>query len=255
MPLQGPELEREPNDDLGASGELLVGDEASGYLGWNDDLDVWKLPLETLGAADAVDVHVGGVAGLALTVDVLDAEGHVLATRRGGKGDGVELPALVLAAGQGPPFAYVRVRADRSQPDVTYVVWTKARALAVDDEREPNDDLARAQPVELGQVTKATLVAGDTDRFALTPATTAPVRSRRPPTAPPRSSSRSRSAPPCSAAAPATAPSRSTSTLARAVMTVTRAAARGAAEPIAYELRVEPAAAVDPLPPELPGAP
>src|SRR5262249_9158667 len=39
----GKGAEHEPDDDRGTANDLIVADNATGYIGWKDDRDVWKL--------------------------------------------------------------------------------------------------------------------------------------------------------------------------------------------------------------------
>jgi hypothetical protein len=164
-----PELhEIEPDDDAGTAVEVLLADSVKGWIGWSGDVDLWKLSLEGVAAQYCLDVEVGGVDGLALSVDVLDAGGERLLTRKGGKGGPVVIKSVVPALGAGaPPWHFLKISADRSNPEMTYDLRFTARLLEDDEEQEPNDDPARASPLlGTGQV-RATYAAGDVDRFRI----------------------------------------------------------------------------------------
>jgi hypothetical protein len=160
--------DRERNEDLGTASDLALGEPARGYLGWGGDVDVWKLSLEALTERDALDVELTGVEGVTPTLDALDAAGKVLATRKGSKGKGLVLGGLVLVRPGAAPIAHLRVRGERSHPEATYELRTIARALADDDEREPNDDERQATALAGAAGTaRARASGGDVDRFAL----------------------------------------------------------------------------------------
>jgi len=162
-----PELhEIEPNDDRGAAVEVLLADSVKGWVGWAGDADVWKLSLEGVAAQYGLDLEVSGIDGLVLTVDVLDAGGDKVLSRKGSKGGPVAIigfvPALAEAA---PPWHYVKITADRSNPEATYDLRFTARLLDDDEEREPNDEPAAATPLGGAGAMRATYAAGDVDRF------------------------------------------------------------------------------------------
>ncbi len=157
----------EPNGDVGTAGELALGESGLGYLGWGGDVDTWKVSLEALTPDNALDVSVSGVAGVALTIDVRDAAGQVLVTRKGSKGAAVHVPGLALRRAGAAPFAHVQVRGDRSNPEATYELRLVARALGADEEREPDDSTAAAMPLAVPGPLQAQTSSGDVDRFAL----------------------------------------------------------------------------------------
>lgn len=164
--------EHEPDDDRGTANELIVGDTAaSGFIGWANDLDVWKVSVETLSAKNELEVELSAVEGIALTLELLDSGGQVLAMRRGPKGAAVAMRDIVPALPAGaPPFYYLTVRADRSNPETPYQLHAFARPVETDAEEEPNDapDKAYAVPAER-TVVNARWSAGDIDCFAVAP--------------------------------------------------------------------------------------
>jgi hypothetical protein len=165
--------EIEPDDDPGAAVEVLLADTVRGWIGWSGDVDVWKLSLEGVGDRYALDVEVAGVDGVALTVEVLDAAGAPLQTRKGAKAGPVSIESLIPIVGPDqPPWHYVKISGDRSNPESPYELRFTTRLLDADEEAEPNDDPAKATPLRFDTVAtsgamRATYVAGDVDRFVL----------------------------------------------------------------------------------------
>lgn len=165
--------EREPDDDAGAASEVFLGDTVKGWIGWIGDGDVWKLSLEGLGARNALDVDVTAVPGVALTLEVLDGSGKSLLVRRGAKGGPVGVKSLLATVADGaPPYEYVKLTGDKSNPIDAYTLHVAGRLLDLDEETEPNDtpDKAtplRAQPTADSGTMRATHVAGDVDWFGL----------------------------------------------------------------------------------------
>ncbi len=165
--------EIEPDDDAGTAVEVLLADTVRGWIGWSGDVDLWKLSLEGVGDRYALDFEVSGVEGLSLSVEVLDAAGVKLQGRKGAKGGPVSIKSLIpaLDADQ-PPWHYVKVAADRSNPEASYELRFTTRLLDADEESEPTADPARATPRGIAAVAtsgamRATYVAGDVDRFVL----------------------------------------------------------------------------------------
>ena len=160
--------EIEPNDDAGTAVEVLLADSVKGWIGWAGDVDLWKLALEGVADQYGLDVEIGGVDGLVLTVEVLDAGGERLLVRKGSKGGPVAIKGLVPALGEAaPPWHFVKVSADRSNPEQTYDLRFTARLFEDDEEREPNDDPAQAMPLVGPGRVRATWSAGDVDRFVV----------------------------------------------------------------------------------------
>jgi hypothetical protein len=91
-------------------------------------------------------------------------------TRKAGRGE----PLLVrgvrpsLAAGA-PPFHYVTLRGDHSNPETAYQLTARGRVLGPDDELEPDDTPAQAMALTAAATTTvhATWTPGDTDCFAI----------------------------------------------------------------------------------------
>jgi hypothetical protein len=161
--------EREPDDDPGAANDLYPGDTVTGFVGWSGDKDVWKLSLEALSQRNGFDVEVTPVDGVMITVEVADAAGAPLQTRKGGKGATVALRAIAPRQPEGsPPFHYVTISGDRSNPEVAYTLAVRGRLVGLDEEVEPNDkpDVAMPLPGTSGTI-KAASAPGDVDCFGL----------------------------------------------------------------------------------------
>lgn len=161
--------EREPNDDRGTAMDLIVGDTVTGYVGWNGDDDVWKLSVETLSDKNAIDVEVSAVEDTALVVEVADGVGRTLVTRKGGRGGALSLRGLVPVVPAGaPPFHYLTIKGDRSNPRTAYQLRVTAKLPEPDAEREPNDTVETAMAVPADRtVVHATWSPGDVDCFVL----------------------------------------------------------------------------------------
>jgi hypothetical protein len=167
--------EREPDDDRGTANDLIVADNATGYVGWVGDRDVWKLSVETLSDKNLLDVHVSAIEGIALELEISDGLGQPLATRKAPKGAPLVMRGLMPNVPQGaPPFHYLTVRADKSNPETAYTLHATARMAGTDEEVEPNDlvDKPYTMPTDR-TVVHATWSPGDIDCFALAPAGTA----------------------------------------------------------------------------------
>jgi hypothetical protein len=167
--------EREPDDDRGTANDLIVADNATGFVGWAGDRDVWKLSVETLSDKNLLDVHVSAIEGIALELEISDGLGQSLATRKAPKGAPLVMRGLMPNVPQGaPPFHYLTVRADKSNPETAYTLHATARIAGTDEEIEPNDlvDKPYMMPTDR-TVVHATWSPGDIDCFGLAPAGTA----------------------------------------------------------------------------------
>jgi hypothetical protein len=160
--------EREPDDDRGTAAELIVGDAATGFLGWTGDVDVWKLSVETLSAKNAIDVEVGAVEGVALSLELADGVGQPLLARKAPKGAPLVVRGVVPVVSSGaPPFHYLSIKGAGSNPETAYQLRVTAKAIEPDAELEPNDvpDKAMAFPADRTRV-DGNWTAGDVDCFA-----------------------------------------------------------------------------------------
>jgi hypothetical protein len=164
-------LEKEPDDDNGTAMDLIVGDAASGYVGWQGDGDVWKLSVETLSKTNAIDIEISAVEGIALTAELTDGVGQPLVTRKGPRGAPLVIRGLVpVVADGGPPFHYLLIKADKSNPETAYQLKVTAKVPNPDAEIEPDDTLEKAMPIpEDRTVVHATWTPGDVDFFAVAP--------------------------------------------------------------------------------------
>lgn len=161
--------EREPNDDRGTAIDLIVGDTVTGFVGWSGDSDVWKLSVEMLSEKNAIDVDVSAVEGVVLSAEILDGTGQPLAVRKGPRGGPLALRGLVPVVPEGaPPFHYLTIRGDRSNPETAYQLRVTAKVPGPDAELEPNDALDKAMPVLADRtVVHAIWTPGDVDCFVL----------------------------------------------------------------------------------------
>lgn len=166
--------EREPDDDRGTANDLIVSDNAVGFVGWSGDKDVWKLSVETLSEKNALDIKISAVEAVALELEVADGVGVVLATRKGPRGQALSLQNLWPLVPEGaPPFYYLTVRADRSNPETAYTLHASAQVLGPDPELEPNDNAERPQTIAAERtVVHASWTPGDIDCFTVPPAAT-----------------------------------------------------------------------------------
>ena len=164
-----PNAEREPDDDRGTANDLIVGDTATGFVGWSGDADVYKLSVEALSAKNYVDIEVTAVDGVALVVEVADAAGHVLMTRKTARGAPLVVRGFVpLVPSGAPPFHYVTIKGTGSNHEVPYQLRVSEKVPGPDAEAEPDDTPERAMPVPPDRtVVHGTWTPGDTDCYAL----------------------------------------------------------------------------------------
>ncbi len=161
--------EREPDDDRGTANDLIVGDTATGFIGWSGDADVWKLSVEALSAKNVVDVEVSAVEGVALTLELTDGVGHPLLVRKAPRGAALIARGLVPVVPAGaPPFHYLTIKGDRSNHETAYQLRVSEKIPANDAEAEPNDtpDRAMAWPTER-TVMHGAWSPGDVDCYQL----------------------------------------------------------------------------------------
>lgn len=161
--------EREPDDDRGTANDLIVGDTATGYIGWSGDADVYKLSVEALSAKNYVDIEVAAVDGVALAVEVADAAGHVLMTRKTAKGAALVVRGFVpLVPSGAPPFHYVTIKGTGSSHEAPYQLRVSEKVPGPDAEAEPDDTPEHAMPVPPDRtVIHGTWTPGDVDCYAL----------------------------------------------------------------------------------------
>ncbi|HWN66195.1 MAG TPA: PPC domain-containing protein [Haliangium sp.] len=173
-----PEQEREPNDDAASAREILIGDDASGYIGWASDIDMWKLPIEGFTAQYSLDMDITGVPGVTLTLDVVDNDGALVLRRKGEADGGLSVRNLVPVTEETAPqgaaarFFYARLEAKRSNPVDSYRLHVATRLLDLEEEIEPNDEPGHATSLrEDGEITEGKrtgfLTVGDVDQYRL----------------------------------------------------------------------------------------
>ena len=161
--------EREPDDDRGTANDLIVGDTATGFIGWSGDADVWKLSVEALSAKNVVDVEVSAVEGVALSLELADGIGHSLLVRKAPRGAALIVRGLVPVVPAGaPPFHYLTIKGDRSNHETAYQLRVTEKVPGGDAEAEPNDtpDRAMAWPSER-TVVHGAWSPGDVDCYQL----------------------------------------------------------------------------------------
>ncbi|HEU0031670.1 MAG TPA: hypothetical protein VFQ53_13615 [Kofleriaceae bacterium] len=166
-----PNAEREPDDDRGTANDLIAGDPVTGYLGWTNDTDVWKLSLEAISAKNTLDLELSPVEGVVITAELSDGVGTVLATRKAPKGAGLVLRNLMpQLPPNAPPFHYLTIKGTPSNPESAYTLRVTAKNPEADGELEPNDTLDKpmAFPVDR-TVVHAHWSPGDVDCFAIAP--------------------------------------------------------------------------------------
>jgi hypothetical protein len=166
-------FEHEPDDDRGEANDLIAGDTGSGYLGWSGDADVWKISVEVLSARNALDIELSAVEGVALSLEIADGIGQPIVTRKGARGAPLAVRGFAPALAQGaPPFYYLTVRGDRSNPETAYQIRVAAKLIAPDSEVEPNDTPETATSMADRKSLRAHWSTGDVDCFAVPPAGT-----------------------------------------------------------------------------------
>lgn len=161
--------EREPDDDRGTANDLIVGDTVQGFLGWTADVDLWKLSVEVLSAKNSIDVEVGAVEGVALTVELADAVGDPLIVRKAPRGQPLVVRNFVPVIPSGaPPYHYLAIKGDRSNPETAYTLRVTPNPVEPDREVEPNDTPETAKPFPADRKSiQGTWTAGDTDCYAI----------------------------------------------------------------------------------------
>lgn len=161
--------EREPDDDRGTANDLIVGDSVSGFLGWTGDVDLWKLSVETLSAKNTIDIELGAVEGAQLTLELADGVGAPLLVRKGPRSAPLTVKGVLPVVPSGaPPFHYITVKGDKSNPETAYTLRVRANPIETDHEVEPNDTLEKAMlfPSDRKSV-PGQWSAGDIDCYAI----------------------------------------------------------------------------------------
>ncbi|HLL21066.1 MAG TPA: hypothetical protein VK427_02995, partial [Kofleriaceae bacterium] len=168
--LAGPaaNTEREPDEDRGTANDLIIGDTVHGFVGWTGDVDLWKLSVETLSVKNTLDIQVAPVEGVALSLEVSDGVGRSLLVRKAPRGSALLVRGVlpVVASGS-PPFHYLSIKGDKSNPETAYALSVAARPLETDQEVEPNDTPDKAMAFPDVKTITGNWTAGDTDCFAI----------------------------------------------------------------------------------------
>jgi len=161
--------EREPDDDRGTANDLIPTDTVTGFVGWNGDADVWKLSIETLSEKNAIDVEVSAVEGVALELEVADALGQVLVSRKAPKGAPIAVRDLLPVVPQGgAPYHYITVRGAPSNPETAYNLKVTPHVLRDDPEVEPDDSPDKPYVIpESRTVVHGTWTPGDVDCYTV----------------------------------------------------------------------------------------
>lgn len=164
--------EREPDDDRGTANDLIAGDVVTGYVGWNGDVDVWKLSVEALTAKNALDLELSPVENVTFAVEIADGVGQPLVSRKAPRGAGLVIRGLLPVVAQGaPPYHYVTVRGVGSNPEAAYQLKIAGRPVGTDPEIEPNDTPDKAMPIPADRtvIRDATWTPGDVDCYLIPP--------------------------------------------------------------------------------------
>lgn len=179
--------EVEPNSNADETVEVLIGDEVFGYMGWHQDVDMWKLSVEGFSADYSLDLDIEGVPGVTLELTLLDHGGTVVLERKGSQDGGLSVRNVVVVprvpdqagkpgrdkAAPPPRYYYAKLRARRSNPLDKYKLRMATRLMELDEEIEPNDDADRAvalrDTTDVAQGTRrGFLTVGDVDHYRIT---------------------------------------------------------------------------------------
>jgi hypothetical protein len=163
--------EREPDDYRATATDILAGDLGSGYIGWDHDVDVWKLSVEGMSGRTALDIDVGPLKDVALELQVEDGIGQPIAFRKVPRGVAAQVHGLVpVVPPGGSPFHYIVVRgeAGESNPDASYQISARIVQIPANGEVEPDDTPDHPFEVPAGAASvAATWTPGDVDCFLL----------------------------------------------------------------------------------------
>ncbi len=161
--------EREPDDDRGTANDLIVGDQVQGYIGWTNDSDIWKLSVEALSAKNSIEIEVGAVDGVALSVELADGVGASLLARKAPRGQPLVVKNVLPVVPSGaPPFHYLTIKGDKSNPETHYTLRVTANSVEPEQEIEPDDTAEKPMPFPADRTRlDATWTAGDTDYYAI----------------------------------------------------------------------------------------
>ncbi len=169
-PQRGHEVE--PNGQPAEAAELGLGEEGVGWLGWTEDVDLWRIDVTGLAAGYALDVELVVPEGAEAALALLDDNADPVVDRRGDRGETIAVRALVPR--EGNEHFTAKVTSKRSHPDEPYTLRATSRLLDLDAEQEPNDSsktagVLRDDPREEGGTRRGWVGAGDADYWRLPP--------------------------------------------------------------------------------------
>ncbi len=172
-----PAIEREPNDATSSAVPLGTGAVIRGFVGESEaesgDRDVYLVDAAGPGRSVLV-ADVSGVPGVDLILEAIDGRGVVLARSDSeGEGGGERLPNVWT----GDSGVWIVVRplfeqgiAPRHNDLAPYVLTVRQRSAYLGEESEPNDVVAQAGRLTVGQSAVGLLgTAGDRDVWAFAP--------------------------------------------------------------------------------------
>ncbi|MFT3700521.1 MAG: hypothetical protein QM831_45675 [Kofleriaceae bacterium] len=162
-------MEHEPDEDRGNPNDLIIGDTGSGFIGWSNDVDVWKLSVETLSAKNVIDLEIGAVEGVALELEVADGAGNVVLDRKAPRGSPLVVRGfLPNVPANSSPYHYLTIKGAGSNPETPYTVKVTAALPQTDAEMEPNDTVDKpfAMPADR-TIVHGRWTAGDVDCYAI----------------------------------------------------------------------------------------
>jgi hypothetical protein len=162
------DLEREPNSEVAAARTVLLGDRPSGYLGWNKDVDLWKLSLQGFGANNLVDLSIEGIDGVTLELELSDAEGKTVLERSGARSGALYVRGLKVPE---TPFLIARLSGKRSHESQRYRLHFATRHRDEGAEVEPNDSGKQATELtgEASGTATGHISGEDVDFFTIEP--------------------------------------------------------------------------------------
>lgn len=163
------DLEREPNSKPDEARTVLLGDRPSGYIGWNGDVDLWKLSLQGFGAENLIDLSIEGIDGVTLKLELDNAEGEKVLEREGNKSGALYVRGLKVAP---TPYLIAKLSGKRSHETQRYRIHFATRHRDEGAESEPNDTGKQATELtgEASGTGSGHLTAEDVDYFTIEPA-------------------------------------------------------------------------------------
>lgn len=170
------ELESEPNSEIARARTVLLGDRPSGYLGWSDDVDLWKLSLQGFGENNLIDLSIEGIDGVELELALEDASGAKILSRTSRKSGSLHVRGLSVT---GSPHLVARLSGDRSHESQRYRIQFATRHRDDGAEVEPNDTgktateltpPAATAPASSGTGSGHLTDGNDADYFTIAPA-------------------------------------------------------------------------------------